>query len=207
MALSNYQSNAIKQIYGDGIINQSHVSNTEVENYYKYNSNYNNSIESPDLLSIVSSYHGFSPYPLTVSRIETIGEDMMNRIGLPQTVVDSHLAYFKLLNEKDIDWENAYLRYSGNYQTCDPENPIEYKELSTILNDDIVELKSIDKSTGNEYLFKRGISSYINSSYELLNVIDYLLSRIKTLYFMYNVVKNQSIAMNNYKDQKSKIND
>ena len=64
---------------------------------------------------------------------------------------------------------------------------------------------------GNKYkiIFSDGteIELSVGNFNELLNVIDYLLSRINTLYFMYNVVKNQSIAMNNYKDQKSKIND
>ena len=205
MAISNYQSNVIKQVYGNEIINQSHVSSTEVENYYKYNAHYNNSIESPDLLTNVASYHGFSPYPLTFERTELLDEEQISKIRIPQDIVDSHSAYFKILNEKDIDWENAYLKYSGDYQTCEPEKKIEYVELSTTLNGDKIQLNSTPKEN-NEYLFKRGITSYVNSTYELLNIIDYLLARIKALYFLYDVVKNQSIVMNNYKDQLAKIN-
>lgn len=201
MALPDYKSNIIKQIYGNEIFNNSQATNTEVENYYKYNSNFNNCIEFPDTLSIVASYHGFTPYPLTVNRTESLSDENMSKIGFPITIVNSHLAYFKLMNEKDIDWENAYLRYSGNYQTCDPEKPIEYKEIIAELDEnDKMVLTKHERNTGDQFLFKRGLCSYINNSYELLNIIDYLLLRIQALWFMIGVIKDQNINISMYRD-------
>jgi len=208
MALQDYKSNIIKQIYGNDILNNSQTTNTEIENYYKYNSNFNNCVEFPDLLSIVASYHGFTPYPLTVARTESLNEENISKIGLPITIVNSHLAYFKLMNEKDIDWENAYLRYSGNYQTCNPEKPIEYKEIIAELDENNeMQLIKNDKDTGEQFLFKRGLCSYINNSYELLNIIDYLLLRIQALWYMIGVIKDQNINISMYKDFENQNND
>lgn len=205
MALENYQSNVIKQIYGDDVINQNNVSVNEVENYYQFNAQYNDCIESPDLLTIVSSYHGFTENSLSGIRNESVPAENINKIGIPSTVVNNHLAYFKLLNDKDIDWENAYLRYSGNFQTCDPEKPIEYLEFTAQTGEDnMVHLTSTKKTTGNDYIFDRGLCSYINNTYDLMNIIDYLFIRLKALKFLFNVVKEQHTNMSIYREDQEK---
>ena len=183
-----YQSNVIKQIYGDKFINNKYTTTTDVEYYYQYNSKYNNCIEVPDLLTIVSSYHGFTSYPLFVDRATCLPQDI-SKIRFPESIYKEHSAYFKLVNDKDIDWDNAYLRYSGDYQTCNPEQPIEYSEFVVQKgNDNNIQLITNDK-TSNEYIFSRGLCSYINNTYELMNIIDYLFIRLKTLKFLFNVVK------------------
>lgn len=203
MALSNYQANAIKQIYGDKIINNKYTTVSQVENFYN-DDNYVNAIELGDQMRIYSSYHGFTKYPLTAARTEDLGADVISRIGISQSIIDSHASYFKLLNDKDIDWDNAYLRYSNKYQKSYPELPINYIELIPELVNGKIQLNKIEHTT-SDFLFERGITSYINNSYELMNTLDYLLRRIDALYFLFREVKKQHIAISNYKEQLGKL--
>ena len=200
MDLLDYQINTIKEVYGNYINDQKYVTKSEILNYYNYNSNFKNCIESPDLLTIVSSYHGFTDYPLTVNRNENISNKDISKIRISEEIIKSHLSYFKIINEKDIDWENAYLKYSGNYQTDELERPIEYKQLIANLNsDNKYELDAIDKNTFNSYLFTRGLPSYIANTYDIFNIIDYLFVKLNALKFLLKVVKEQHENVATYK--------
>lgn len=205
MALTKYQANAIKEIHGDDLISNSN-SISEIEHYYENNSNYNNVIESPDLLTMYSSYHGLTPKPLTSKRLDTLNEDIINRIGIAQYIYDRYISYFKVLNEKDLDWENSYLKYT--YNQLDLSTSQDYVELNTVYDEanNKVNLIATEKNTGDEFKFVRGLTPNINNTYDLLNTIDYLLNKIRFLYFMYNVIKNQYINVSNYRERLSEIN-
>lgn len=91
---------------------------------------------------------------------------------------------YKILSAKDIDFENAYLKYAN--QTHDYHAPIEYYELS-VKDNKIYTYERINDS----YIFDREISPYVNNTYDLLNIVDYLCNRINCLNFLLEVIKEQ----------------
>ena len=95
------------------------------------------------------------------------------------------------MNIQNIDFENAYLKYakpSYNY-----DEPISYYDLSL---DDNGKLVVKECNTGYTYSFNRDISPYINNSYDLLNIVDYLLNRVNCLNFLIEIIKEQKNVAN-----------
>lgn len=96
---------------------------------------------------------------------------------------------YKLISAKDIDFENAYLKYA-TIQTHFNE-PLSYYDLSINSNGEIVAEQKFSYS-----YFDREISPYINNSYDLLNIIDYLFNRINNLNNLLKIVKEQKNIVN-----------
>ena len=104
--------------------------------------------------------------------------------------------FYKLISAKDIDYENAYLKYahlSNNYN-----EPIDYYELSA--KEQTNTINEIEK-TNSSYIFDREITSHINNSYDLLNIVDYLLLKFKGLNFLMEVIKNQRTILKQINEQ------
>ena len=97
---------------------------------------------------------------------------------------------YKLLSAKDIDFENAYLKYANI--THKYNDPIEYHELS--INSDGGIEANLKKTY--DFIFGREITPYINNSYDLLNIVDFLLNRINCLNFLMDVIKTQKNIVN-----------
>jgi len=95
--------------------------------------------------------------------------------------------YYKLISAKDIDFENAYLKYAA--QTPDYHAPLKYHEYMMV--DD--EPQWIEQ-TNDTYIFNREITPYINNTYDLLNIVDYLCNRVNCLNFLLKVVKEQKVV-------------
>lgn len=109
---------------------------------------------------------------------------------------------YKLISAKDIDFENAYLKYAN--QTHNYHEPINYYDLKyDIVYDDITNSYSYiyteNEVNNSEYIFDREISPYINNSYDLLNIVDYLFNRVNALNFLMREIKNQKAVINTMK--------
>ena len=101
---------------------------------------------------------------------------------------------YKPLKAKDIDWDNAYLKYLSVQK--DYDQPIMYQNID-------METGKLEtqKHYTSEYIFNKGLcnSDYkINFTYELVNVIDYLIIKYNSLKFEMNNLKKQISDKNDY---------
>ena len=199
--MKEYQKNSIKSIYGKGTLdNLSTLNEKIIDEYYKYHHRINaNGIEIPDKIYTINSYHGNSSY----SYIADYNKEntIMDFKNYPEISLSKYKNFYKLLKAKDIDWDNAYLKYLGIQKNYD--QPITYYV--------------VDDNTGEvidtpyfcyDYIFNNELcsNSYtINSTYELINIIDYLFTRFNALHFELNNVKGQRDAKKNAQDQLSTI--
>lgn len=188
--MEKYQKNAIKSIYGNGTLdNLLTVSDAAIKNFYEYTHRINsNGIEVTDKICTVNSYHGFSSYTVNVNDDAEI---------YPLISYNNYKYLYKLLNAKDIDWDNAYLRYLSVQDYDQPYN-------------EAFSYSIINPETGKvfdttyfcyDYVFDKYLcnNSYtINSTYELLNIIDYLFTRYNTLKFALKNVLSQREAKSEY---------
>lgn len=179
--MDNYQYNAIKAIYGKDTITNL-VTNSDIDNFYKYNHRINaNGINIHDKVCINNNYHAFSSY------IESNDNSPNNYPRMSINEYEKYKDLYKPLKGKDIDWDNAYLKYLSVQK--DYDQPITYK--------------NIDMNTGSleqtehynhDYIFNKGLSESnykINSTYELINIIDYLIIKYHSLKFEMNNLKQQ----------------
>ena len=105
---------------------------------------------------------------------------------------------YKLISAKDIDFENAYLKYAN--QMHDYHEPINYYELKNEWDEiSHTYVFSENEINDSQYIFDREISPYINNSYDLLNVVDFLLNRVNALNFLMRVIKDQKAVINTIK--------
>lgn len=186
--LDNWQGEAIKQIYGNSIINKQGITINEIERFYIQSEVYQNAIETPDMIVPYQNNHAIQKPTNEASDINLntsqVSYQLMNALSLN--------SYYKIIDSRDILWNNAYLRYAAKQSDC--SNKIEYQR--------------IDETTGRPfnnsyyetgYIYKDKIPSYINSSYNFLHVLDYIMNRCKMVDFMINVVKEQRTNINKYK--------
>ena len=66
---------------------------------------------------------------------------------------------------------------------------VDYEKLSIEYEDGKPKITS--ETMTEEFNFDREVSPYISNTYDLLNIIDYLLYKIKAIYFILKVVKDQ----------------
>lgn len=188
--MEKYQGNAIKAIYAPQYDNDKSITTKSLENYYKFEHSVNeNAIEIPDVLTSKNGYHSFS------KNANTTNSSFTDTARVDKTVYDDYVSYYKILNEKDIYWDNAYLRYT-QCQNVDYDKPIKYLTIDPNTGKFTVE------NTEDAYVFDRNIinnSSKIKHTYELLNIIDYLLSRMQALYFELSIVKQQKEQLDEYR--------
>lgn len=202
--MDNYQKASILQIYGDNI-NTNQLS--LAENYYIQHSTILNGIEVADKITPINSAHSINNI-IDESTFNTINKD--NLSYTPLLVKNYHKnvdKLYKLISAKDIDYENAYLKYVSN-QISEYKNPITYLELIPIKeNDKIVDFDIIEKQTYS-YLFTRGITSYMNNTYDFVNILDYLLNRYNALKFLMTTIRAQRDLVDTKKlNEQSELNE
>jgi len=186
-----YQLNSILDIYGEN--NNQTIENAE--QYYIYHNSIPNGIILSDKVKPVNGMHAISNTYYYVPENDydgkkINGDDIYPFYPILSTYNTSYLTdhNYKLISAKDIDFENAYLKYA--VPSYDYDAPITYYDLSMNEDGEIVETLC---NTGTTYSFGRGISSHINYSYDLLNVVDYLLNRINCLNFLIEIIHDQKM--------------
>ena len=192
-----YQLNTILDIYGGRDNNQT------TYNAFQYYINHNNLPNSVQLSDRVIPVNGMHAITNTYYYFpgNNYGDELGGNSDSPYCYFYPILSYnfednvinnnYKLISAKDIDFENAYLKYakpSYNY-----DDPISYYDLSL---DDNGKLVVKECNTGYTYSFNRDISPYINNSYDLLNIVDYLLNRVNCLNFLIEIIKEQKNVAN-----------
>jgi hypothetical protein len=193
--MERYQYNSIKSIYGKGTLdNLSTITETIIDEYYKYNHRINsNGIQFPDKIDSINSYHGISSY--------TYISQIIDSENYPKVSLQKYKNLYKILKAKDIDWDNAYLKYLSIQKNYN--EPIAYQVFDK-------ESGKIDETTYfcYDYIFDRELCNntyMINSTYELINVIDYLFTRYNALRFELNNVKGQRRDKEEYASKPSQI--
>lgn len=185
----NYQLNSILDIYGG---NKQNIDTAT--QYYIMHNNIPNGIVLSDKVVPVNNMHSISN---TYYYYEDNDYDIKN-MDYPDPrpyskycplLISYENSYYikdkyKLISAKDIDYENAYLKYAN--QTHNYNEPISYYTLSK--NNDII---SVEENTTYDYIFGREITPYINHTYDLLNIIDFLFNRVNCLNFLLDVIKKQ----------------
>lgn len=187
----DYQLNSILDIYQ--AVNQ--TKQTALDYYINHNI-IKNGIVLSDKISPINGMHSikntyqynvennydeaFSFYPLLTHSYFNTSSEGKN--------------FYKLISAKDIDYENAYLKYAT--QIHDYHEPIKYYDLELSYDMSYYTGNEISEST---YIFDREISPYINNTYDLLNVVDYLCNRINALNFLMDKIKKEKVVINTVK--------
>ena len=186
-----YQLNTILDVYGGWDNNQ--TLNSAFQYYINHN-NMPNSIQLSDKIIPVNGIHAISNtyyyYPNNQYDTPPGRNDDAYSYFYPMlsckyddNIIDNN---YKLISAKDIDFENAYLKYA--HPSYDYDAPISYYDLNV---DETGKLIVTECNTGYTYSFNRSITPYINNSYDLLNIIDYLLNRVNCLNFLIEIIKEQ----------------
>ena len=185
--LSSWQGAAIQQIYGNQLINYPNASIDNIERYYLNSSIYDNSIETPETLTPYNGNHSIVKPTIGVGTFNDNSSKVTGRF------YEGNLySYYKIVNEKDITWDNAYLRYVAR-QSNSIKQPLAYNK--------------VDPTTGKrfgqtyyayDFIYEDQIPTYINYSYQLVQTLDYLIDKTKMISFMVDVVKEQRNALNMY---------
>lgn len=196
--INDYQANSIKTIYGhDTYIERDNVTNNEILDFYQKNMNYNKTVEIPDKINSMCHSHKLTDFPLTKPRTTDLESDKhyeISYIAIDPDIIRENKKCYKLLSEKELNWEYAYL---PNLLFKDVNlNRIEYNvfEINTDNNNVTISVNPTEKL----YDFDNKLPNNIYNTYDLMKVIDYLLLRIKVLYFLLGVVKDQKSKMNTY---------
>ena len=189
-----WQLNSILDLY-EGKNNNQTVNTAK--NYYINHNSIKNGVILSDKMTPVNGMHKISnAYYYYDNNDYLIDDPYSNKpyskfypilLNDPDNYVENN---YKILSGKDIDFENAYLKYAN--QTHDYHAPLEYYELS--INDGKIQHKEI---INEDYIFDREITPYINNTYDLLNIVDYLCNRINCLNFLLDVIKEQKSINNN----------
>lgn len=188
--MNRYQKACINDIYGTG--NDNFINNADV--FYKTHNVIKNGIELSSNISPINNVHGISyTYINYTSSFDNVNKPYQYKenfkfyplMSIPETLYINN--NYKLLSAKDIDYENAYLKYAA-YQISDYKLPVSYTDVHI---DQETNLPVINSYTTDEYIFNREISPYINNTYDLLNIVDYLLNRVNCFYFLLDKIKNQ----------------
>ena len=178
----NYQLNSILDIYNGR--DNGNTTNNAFQYYIDHNS-IPNGITVSDKLIPINGIHkiSYANYYDKNNDFNTTYNYYPLLINIENNIATNN--NYKLISFKDIDFENAYLKYANQKQ---PYNEgINYYELH--INDDNQVVPEIQ--TTYTYVFGREISPYINNSYDLLNIVDYLLNRVNCLNFLLDIVKKQ----------------
>lgn len=192
--LFKYQINSIKTIFGhDTYIDNDDVSEADIINFYKENMNFYNSIEIPDMLKNMCSRHALTKNSLIGDR----NNETDTRISINRDIANQNKSLYKLLREKDINWENAYL---PNLEFEDFNlKKIEYNKFTVNTN---TSPATIDKELIEDTTFANSndmVPKRIYNTYDLLKVIDYLFLRLKALNLLLNQIKEQKKEISKYK--------
>lgn len=181
-----YKLNSILDIYNGTNNNQSLET---AANYYIHHNTIPDGVILADKVVPVNNMHKISGayYYYENNLYNTTSYEFIPLLINQETSVAYHNNY-KLISSKDIDYENAYLKYAN--QTHDYNKPIEYYELVSQETNSGMKTVPVLR-TNSTYTFDRQITPYINNSYDLLNTVDYLCNRIKALYFLIGVIKEQ----------------
>jgi len=189
-----YQLNSILDIYGGRENNQ--TVNSAAQYYINHNSILNG-VELSDKIIPINGIHKISNSYYYVEDNDydsNMGSNnLFNKFYPILSTYDTNYNEnnYKLMSAKDIDFENAYLKYAQ--PSYDYDEPISYYQLSI---DENSNLEIEECTTGYTYSFGRGVTSYINHTYDLLNTIDYLLNRVNCLNFLISVIKEQKNIAN-----------
>ena len=188
--MNRYQKACINDIYGTG--NPDFIDNADM--FYKTHNVIKNGIELSSKISPINNVHNISyTYINYESSFDLIPKPYQYKenfsfyplMSIPETLFINN--NYKLLSAKDIDYENAYLKYA-NEQISEFRNPISYTD---VYIDDETKLPVVSNQTTDSYIFNREITPYINNTYDLLNIVDYLFNRISCFYFLLEKIKNQ----------------
>ena len=161
--MNNYQKATINDIYGNG--KSEFIENADF--FYKTHNVIKEGIELSNKIGTVNNMHAINTaYINYQSPIGTLKpyeyQDNFNfypLMSIPETIYINN--NYKIISAKDIDFENAYLKYAVN-QESEYKNPIEYDEL--YLNSDNEPVA--EKHTTDEFIFDREITPYINNTYD-----------------------------------------
>lgn len=190
--ISSYNIEAIKSIYKDDTPDNSN--NDYIEENYLNNHIYFNAFQVPDKIVGLNGVHTFS-------RNRSNGE-IGSHSSINSSIMNKHMpyAYNQILLSKDIDWDNAYLRYMDT-SSIKSNQPFTYH----LLND---EGKTIQENVKEEYEQwtedegeKQFPSQYIKSTNDLMNVLDYLFDRYNRLHTLMNIVTTQNEIINSKTQQ------
>lgn len=191
-----WQLNSILDIYNGKENNQNIGS---AEKYYLEHNSIPNGVILSDKITPINGIHKISnAYYYFEENDYLVKPEENNRLPYSKfypiliTYDTNHIENnYKLLSAKDIDYENAYLKYAK--QKHNYHDPIEFYELSLDQNGQLSPNHQIDYT----YVFDREITPYINNSYDLLNVVDYLFNRINCLSYLLNIIKDQKNISDN----------
>lgn len=187
----NYQLNSILDIY-EGNSNQN--TNTALDYYINHNV-IPNGIVFSDKISPVGGMHAITNTYYYEKNNEFANSEFTPLLAYSYFKLDSNSRnFYKLISAKDIDFENAYLKYAT--QIHGYKEPIEYYELNYVEGNNSI---TKEEKSESSYIFNREITSHINNSYDLLNVVDYLLNRVNALNFLMRMIKEQKVVTNKIK--------
>lgn len=186
--MTDDQKHSICDIYG----NQKYIDNAE--NFYQNHNVILGGIEIGDKLSTVNNIHNiqgsYVDYESDIyfKKPNEYPNDFEYTplMSIPETLYINN--NHKLISSKDIDYENAYLKYAAN-QISEYKNPISYTDM--YMDENTHELV-INSYTTSSYIFDREITPYINNTYDLINIVDYLFNRVNCFYFLLGYVKKQN---------------
>ena len=205
----DYQLNSILDIYQGNNQNKA----TALD-YYTNHNIIKNGIVLPDKVSPVNGMHSIkNTYQFTdPNEYDSTHELPSNNLYNDFYPLLSTYSYFnilynskdlyKLISAKDIDFENAYLKYAN--QTHNYHEPMNYYELKYEVKYDEMSnsysyIFSENEINDSQYIFDREISPYINNSYDLLNIVDFLLNRVNALNCLMRKIKDQKAVINTMK--------
>jgi len=201
--IDKYKANAIKAIYWEDPDDNTNISTNEIYDYYVNDILSENAIEVPDRITNQENVHQLSKNHAHDDDYSSLVGDVITSLVSTKEEHDKHSSYYKILDSRDIDWDNALLKYSEEYNENSNElnggkkprlvDPIQYKKLTI---DEINSKIVIENDTTSDYVLDHGIYKRINSTHELLAIIDYLLLRVKALYFELDKVKIQHQVKN-----------
>lgn len=186
--MTDDQKHSICDIYG----NQRYIDNAE--NFYQNHNIILGGIEIGDKLCTVNNIHNiqcsYVDYESdeNFKRTHEYPKDLENTplMSIPETLYINN--NYKLISAKDIDYENAYLKYASN-QISEYREGITYTDMN--IDEETNELV-INTYTTYSYIFNREITPYINNTYDLINIVDYLFNRVNCFYFLLGYIKKQN---------------
>lgn len=188
-----WRIHAIKKIYGDDLMKNSNISESEIEKYYVNSLMYKDSIEMPNTVVGKDGKHGIKNPTTEASNIQDTAK-------VSQEYNKSIMSYYKVMQSKDINWGNAYLQYANNQSKM--EGGFTYQR--------------IDQTTGKpfdvlyicySYSVSDNLIDRISTSYDMINSLNYVMNKIKATWFMVNVVKDQREKLSIFNSMQNTNND
>ena len=172
-----WKINAIKNIYGDALMKNSNVPESDIEKYYVNSLIYKNVVELPVAVVGKDGSHA-------ITNPTTEASSVQDTAKVSQEYNRNILSYYKVIQSKDIDWGNAYLQYASSQSKM--EGGFEYQKINSETG------KPFDNTElCTSYAISDNLTNTISTSYDMINTINYVMNKLQATWFMVNVVKDQ----------------